>query len=166
MSTFFARVNGDDVELRCDPLEALAPVLRRELHLYGVREACGIGVCGSCAVLIDGELHSGCLFPAFRAEGRQVTTIEGLGTSNCLDPVQEAYVEQQAFQCSFCTPGFILATTALVAEMPEADADAIDEYFGGQLCRCGSYEFIRSAALAALGRVPTEDRTDATEATS
>ena len=128
-------VNGErrDVDFRTD--EMLLEVLRRE-GLVSVRESCGIGVCGSCTVLVDGELSSGCLLLAKEAEGRAITTVEDLGGEH---PVQRAFTETRAFQCGFCAPGFVLAATRLLDENPAPDDAAIRAALAGNLCRCGSY---------------------------
>ncbi|HYH91735.1 MAG TPA: (2Fe-2S)-binding protein [Candidatus Saccharimonadales bacterium] len=146
-------VNGRQEELEVDPIETLAEALRRELRLFGVREVCGIGVCGSCTVLIDGRAHSGCLILAGLADGLDVTTIEGLAPDGELDPIQQAFIDNAAFQCSFCTPGFVLATRALLAEEPHPSADHVREALAGNLCRCGSYTRIERAVLDAAERL-------------
>jgi aerobic-type carbon monoxide dehydrogenase small subunit (CoxS/CutS family) len=149
-SEFRAVVNGRSVAFEAAPLEPLVTVLRRELGLFGVRETCGLGLCGTCTILLDGRPVSSCLLPSFAVEGRTVVTVEGLGGREALHPVQEAFVEEQAFQCSFCTPGFILAATALLAESDEApSSETVEEYLGGHLCRCGSYRSVIDALRAA-----------------
>jgi aerobic-type carbon monoxide dehydrogenase small subunit (CoxS/CutS family) len=147
--TLRLRVNGEERELSCDPLEPLAVALRRELRLYGVRETCGVGVCGTCTVLLDDRPVSSCLLPTFAAVGRELVTVEGLETDGELSRVQQAFVQEQGFQCSFCTPGFVLATEALLKEETDVDDDAIEQYLSGHLCRCGSYDFICNAVKAA-----------------
>ena len=130
------RVNGaaHDVEARSD--DSLLHVLNRELGLASVRETCGIGVCGACTVLLDGEPISGCLLLAPLAEGREITTVEGLGGEH---PVQRAFAEAHAFQCGWCTPGFVLAARRLLELNPSPSDEEIAEGLGGNLCRCGSY---------------------------
>jgi aerobic-type carbon monoxide dehydrogenase small subunit (CoxS/CutS family) len=139
-------VNGahHPVEARAD--EMLIDVLRRELGLLSVRETCGIGVCGSCTVLVDGAPISGCLMLAATAEGRQVVTVEGLGGD---DPVQRAFVEAHAFQCGYCTPGMILAAKSLLAENSAPSDAEIREALSGNLCRCGCYVKIADAVRTA-----------------
>ena len=139
------RLNGRDSELECEPDEMLLDVLRRE-GLGSVRETCGIGVCGACTVLVDGEPVSGCLTLAAQAEGREVTTVEGLGGA---DPVQRAFLDAHAFQCGWCTPGFVLTVKALLAENPNPSDPEITEALGGNLCRCGSYVKIADAVRRA-----------------
>jgi aerobic-type carbon monoxide dehydrogenase small subunit (CoxS/CutS family) len=150
-------VNGRPEVLEVDPTETLAQALRRELRLFGLREACTIGVCGSCTILVDGEAHSGCLILAGLADGIEVTTIEGLAPDGGLDPVQQAFIDNSAFQCSFCTPGFILATRALLAEEPQPTPERVREALAGNLCRCGSYPKIERAVLDAADRLRATD---------
>lgn len=142
-------VNGRAERLAVEGTESLAEALRRDLRLHGVREVCGIGVCGSCTVLVDGEAASSCLILAGLAEGLDVTTIEGIGAPGALDPLQEAFSAHSAFQCSFCTPGFVLAARALLAEHPDPTPEQVREGLAGNLCRCGSYLKIEAAVLAA-----------------
>ena len=132
-------VNGVERELRVEPHDSLLTVLREELHLMSVRGACGVGMCGSCTVLVDGAIVSGCLLLAVQAEGKDVVTVEGLSAGGALHPIQQAFVECGGFQCSFCTPGFLLATKALLDEVAEPDDEAIRTYLSGNICRCGSY---------------------------
>jgi aerobic-type carbon monoxide dehydrogenase small subunit (CoxS/CutS family) len=146
-------VNGRPEVLRVEGAETLASALRRELQLYGVREACGIGVCGSCTVLVDGRPTSACLTLAGLADGLDVMTVEGMSVDGALDPVQQAFVDHTAFQCSFCTPGFLLATRALLVEEPRPSAEQVVEGLAGNLCRCGSYRKIVDAVLDAAGRL-------------
>jgi carbon-monoxide dehydrogenase small subunit len=131
----------------------LLHVLREQFRLYGPREGCGVGMCGACTVLLDGKPVSSCLVLAPLAEGKQITTIEGLGDSGALDPVQQAYVDARGFQCSFCTPGFVLASKALLAEKPDASEDEIRDYLAGNLCRCGSYVKILDSVKLAQARM-------------
>jgi aerobic-type carbon monoxide dehydrogenase small subunit (CoxS/CutS family) len=138
-------VNGDDVVVRCAPSEPLAQVLSRDLRLTSVRETCMLGVCGTCTVLLDDEPVSACLLPTVAAVGRRVTTLEGIGDRHELHPVQRAFVEEQAFQCAYCTPGFILTTIALLADERRGYRYNVGDAFAGHLCRCGSYEFIERA---------------------
>ncbi len=137
-------VNGEprDVGARTD--EMLLPVLRRE-GFSSVRETCGIGVCGSCTVLVDGEPMSGCLLLAKGVEGRAITTVEGLGGDH---PVQRAFSEARAFQCGFCAPGFVLAAKRLLEENASPGDGEIRLALAGNLCRCGSYLKILDAVRA------------------
>jgi aerobic-type carbon monoxide dehydrogenase small subunit (CoxS/CutS family) len=123
-------------------------VLRDELGLVGAREGCSIGMCGACTVLVDGKAISSCLLLAVQADGSEVTTVEGLSRDGQLHPVQQAYIDHAAFQCAYCTPGFILSTVALLQEYPNPDEETIRRYLSGNLCRCGSYENILRAVKA------------------
>jgi aerobic-type carbon monoxide dehydrogenase small subunit (CoxS/CutS family) len=134
-------LNGRAAALECEPAEMLLDVLPRH-GLASVRETCRIGVCGACTVLLDGEPVSGCLTMAAQAQGREITTVEGLGGT---DPVQRAFVDAHAFQCGWCTPGFVLAARRLLEENPDPDDAEIAEALGGNLCRCGSYVRIADA---------------------
>jgi aerobic-type carbon monoxide dehydrogenase small subunit (CoxS/CutS family) len=143
-------VNVQAVEVEARPDEMLLGVLRRELDLTSVRQACGVGVCGACTALLDGEPISTCILLAPLAEGRAITTVEGLGESH---PVQEAFVEAEAFQCGYCTPGMILTTKRLLEEDPHPSKEKIKTYMGGNLCRCGCYAKIEDAVHLAAGSI-------------
>ncbi len=136
------RVNGEDVEVEARPDEMLVDVLRREVRLTSVRQTCGVGVCGACTALVDGEPISTCILLAPLAEGTEVTTVEGLGGAH---PVQEAFVEAEAFQCGYCTPGMILTVKRLLEEDPAPSDEKTRAYLGGNLCRCGCYAKISDA---------------------
>jgi aerobic-type carbon monoxide dehydrogenase small subunit (CoxS/CutS family) len=142
------RLNGRETTVECEPTDMLLEVLRDE-GMTSVRETCRIGVCGACTVLLDGEPVSGCLTMAARAVGREVTTVEGLEGTH---PVQRAFVDAHAFQCGWCTPGFVLTAKNLLEDNPAPSDEEIAEALGGNLCRCGSYvkitEAIRSAGTA------------------
>jgi carbon-monoxide dehydrogenase small subunit len=144
-------LNGEPVSLDDIPASlTLLEVLRDRLKLTGTRLTCGIGMCGACTVLIDGEALSACLLLAPMVAGCSVTTIEGLSRSEGdLDPVQQAFVDCMGLQCSYCTPGFILATHALLKENPQPTDAQIKEYLAGNLCRCGSYYKIIEAVRQA-----------------
>ena len=126
--------------------KSLLSVLRDDLGLTGTKEGCGIGVCGACTVLLDGELVSSCLLLAPLADGREVITVEGLGGSH---PVQRAFAEAHAFQCGYCTPGMLLAATRLLQENPRPSEAEVRLGLAGNLCRCGCYVKIVEAVLAA-----------------
>ena len=145
-------VNGRAVEVAAGGAESLLDALRR-LQLLSVREACGLGLCGSCTVLLDGRLASSCLVLAGAADGAEVETIEGWAGADGLHPIQQAFVDATAFQCSFCTPGFLLSTKALLAENPAPSADEVRHFLAGNLCRCGSYLKIEEAVLDAAERL-------------
>jgi len=153
MTTVSLTVNGRAEVVDTDGSETLLEALRRDLLLTSVREACGIGVCGSCTVLLDGKPVSSCLFLAALADGRSVETVESLAPDGGLHPIQQAFVDHTAFQCSFCTPGFLLATKALLEENPRPSPDEVRHYLAGNLCRCGSYTQIEAAVLDAAERL-------------
>jgi aerobic-type carbon monoxide dehydrogenase small subunit (CoxS/CutS family) len=143
-------VNGRAWTTAVTARTTLLEVLRRELRLFGAREGCGVGMCGACTVLLDGLPVSSCLLPAQLASGRSITTIEGLaGAGDGLHPVQQAFIDHNAFQCSFCTPGFVLATVSLLEESPQASEEEIRDRLSGNLCRCGCYREIVGAAITA-----------------
>jgi aerobic-type carbon monoxide dehydrogenase small subunit (CoxS/CutS family) len=143
-------VNGQAVEVEARPDEMLLGVLRREMDLTSVRQTCGVGVCGVCTALLDGEPISTCILLAPLAEGREITTVEGLGESHL---VQEAFVEAEAFQCGYCTPGMILTAKRLLEEDPHPSKEKIKTYMGGNLCRCGCYAKIEDAVHLAAGSI-------------
>jgi carbon-monoxide dehydrogenase small subunit/isoquinoline 1-oxidoreductase alpha subunit/xanthine dehydrogenase YagT iron-sulfur-binding subunit len=152
--TLTLRVNGGTHRVKARTHHTLLEVLRRELKLFGTREGCGVGMCGACTVLLDGKPVSGCLLLAPLAEGKEILTIEGLaGPDGELHVIQQAYIDHTAFQCSYCTPGFILSTKALLEEKPNATPDEAREYLSGNLCRCGSYVKIMDAVLDARDRL-------------
>jgi aerobic carbon-monoxide dehydrogenase small subunit len=138
-------VNGRELQPAVKPNQTLLEFLRDELHLKGSREGCGVGVCGSCTVLVDGRPVSSCLALATNIEGKQVTTIEGLALGDELDPVQQAFLDNQAFQCGYCTPGMIMATKALLGSNPQPTEDEIRDYLSGNICRCGTYAEVLAA---------------------
>ncbi|HZU05175.1 MAG TPA: (2Fe-2S)-binding protein [Chloroflexota bacterium] len=152
------RVNGQEHRLAVRTHHTLLEVLRDQLKLLSVREGCGIGMCGACTVLVDGRPLSACLTLAALAEGRDILTVEGLGAPGRLDVVQEAFLARTGFQCSYCTPGIILATKALLAEHPQATDEEIREYLAGNLCRCGSYVKIVDSVREAIARLAAPDR--------
>jgi aerobic-type carbon monoxide dehydrogenase small subunit (CoxS/CutS family) len=143
-------LNGERVALECRSDEMLLDVLRRERGLTSVRETCRIGVCGACTVLVDGEPISACLMLAAQAAGRRVTTVEGLPAG---DPVARAFGEAHAFQCGWCTPGFVLTARRLLEESPSPSEGEIAEALGGNLCRCGSYVKIVEAVRRAAAEI-------------
>ena len=142
-------LNGAAVSAEAGPHESLVELLDRRFNLYGARESCGQGLCGCCTVLVDGEAVSGCLYLAWFADGAKVETVEGLGSGERLDPVQEAFIEAGAFQCGFCTPGFVLMTKQLLDHHPDPSDDDIRHYLSGNLCRCSAYpEIVAAVKLA------------------
>jgi carbon-monoxide dehydrogenase small subunit len=144
------KLNGAAVSAQVAPHETLVEVLREEFGLFGARESCGQGLCGCCTVLVDGRAVSGCLYLATLVEGAPVSTVEG---NQELDAVQQAFIEASAFQCGFCTPGFVLMTRQLLDEHPHPDEEEIKHYLSGNLCRCAAYpEIIEAVKLAARKR--------------
>lgn len=150
------RVNGQAHELDVPADATLADVLRNSLGLQGVRVSCWEGECGSCTVLINGEPVTACLMLAMQAEGAEITTIEGLAENGTLHPIQQAFIDEQAFQCGFCTPGFILAAKAFLDEHPDPTDQEVAAALNGSICRCGSYPFIVKAVLAAARELRDE----------
>lgn len=146
-------VNGEERTLTVRTDASLLEVLRDELHLYGTRETCGIGMCGACTVLVNGKPLSACLLLAPQVDGQEVLTIEDLSRDGDLHPIQQAFIDHNAFQCSYCTPGMILTAKALLDENPAPDVDQIKEYLSGNLCRCGSYLEIIDAVQDASSRL-------------
>lgn len=147
------RINGDAYDVLERPDATLLDVLNRSLGMTATREGCGVGMCGACTVLIDGDPMSACLLLVFQAEGKEILTLEGLSTSgSVLHPVQQAFADRTGFQCSYCTPGFILATKAMLEERPDIDQEDAAEYLAGNLCRCGSYVKILDAVMKACQR--------------
>jgi carbon-monoxide dehydrogenase small subunit len=143
-------LNGRAVSAEVKPHHNLVEVLQGQFALTGARESCGQGLCGCCTVLLDGKPVSGCLTLAVFVEGAEITTIENLGGPDDLDPVQQAFIEAGAFQCGYCTPGFILMTKTLLARQPQPSDDEIKDYLSGNLCRCGAYpEIVNAVKLAA-----------------
>jgi carbon-monoxide dehydrogenase small subunit len=127
------------------PNQTVLEFLRDDLELRGSVEGCGVGVCGSCTVLVDGRPVSSCLMLATNMEDKRVTTIEGLAVGDKLDPVQEAFLEHQAFQCGYCTPGMIMATKALLSSNPKPTEEEARDFLSGNICRCGTYVEVLAA---------------------
>ncbi len=146
-------VNGDPVEFLCDAPETMLDVLRNTLGLTGTKEGCGTGDCGACSILVDGRLVCGCLMLGVEAEGRSITTIEGVGAPDRLHPVQQAFLEDAALQCGFCTPGFIVAAKALLDRNPDPSETEIRYWLAGNLCRCTGYDKIVRAVQHAAAEM-------------
>jgi aerobic-type carbon monoxide dehydrogenase small subunit (CoxS/CutS family) len=145
------QVNGRSREIATDGPETLLDVLRERLHLTGSKMACDRGECGACTVLVDGEPAYACLALADACVGREITTIEGIASGGRLHPVQEAFVEHDAVQCGFCTPGQVLAAVALLDRSLEPTDDDIARAMSGNLCRCGTYpKIVRAVRAAAI----------------
>jgi xanthine dehydrogenase YagT iron-sulfur-binding subunit len=148
------RINGRDHALRLDPRTSLLDTMREHLGLTGAKKGCDHGQCGACTVHLDGRRVASCLTLAVQASGRSVMTIEGLaGPDGTLHPMQQAFIDRDALQCGYCTPGQIMAAVACVREGHAGSADEIREYMSGNLCRCGTYPLIVAAILEAAGRM-------------
>jgi aerobic carbon-monoxide dehydrogenase small subunit len=145
-------VNGEPREAEAWAGESLLVTLRDRLELPGSKNACEQGECGSCSVLLDGELVCSCLVLAAQAHGHDVVTVEGLGRDEALHPVQEAFADAGAVQCGFCTPGFVVAAADLLRRIPDPSDDEIREALSGNLCRCTGYQKILDAVHVAAGR--------------
>ena len=147
-------INGRELEAAVKPNQTLLEFLRDDLRLRGSVEGCGVGVCGSCTVLVEGRPVSSCLMLATNIEGKQVTTIEGLAVGDQLDPVQQAFLEHQAFQCGYCTPGMIMATKALLMSNPRPTEEEARDYLSGNICRCGTYAEVLAAVNSLKEKLP------------
>jgi aerobic-type carbon monoxide dehydrogenase small subunit (CoxS/CutS family) len=137
---FSTTINGYKQAVQVNSNQTLLEFLRDDLKLKGTVEGCSVGVCGSCTVLIDGKPVSACLTLASNIEDKQVTTIEGLSQNGELDPVQQAFLKHQAFQCGFCTAGMIMAVKGLLNALPHSSEEQARDYLSGNLCRCGTYK--------------------------
>ena len=146
-------VNGDPMEFVCRPGETLLDVLRDRLGLTGSKEGCGTGDCGACSITLDGRLVCSCLVLGAEAEGREVTTIEGLADGEKLHPLQTKFIEHAALQCGICTPGFLVAAKALLDRNPSPTDEEIRYALAGNLCRCTGYDKIVRAVKAAATEV-------------
>jgi xanthine dehydrogenase YagT iron-sulfur-binding subunit len=154
-------VNGQPIEVECDPRTSVLDLLRDHLHLTGTKMGCNQGACGACTVLVEGERINSCLALAVQYDGRQITTIEGLGTATALHPLQRAFVEHDGFQCGYCTPGQICSAVGMLSELDRGvpshvtpilaagqmalTHDELRERMSGNLCRCGAYNGIVDA---------------------
>jgi carbon-monoxide dehydrogenase small subunit len=145
-------VNDEKRDVHVQPMKRLLDVLREDLHLTGTKEGCGEGECGSCSVRMNGDLVNSCLVPVLQAEGAIIQTVEGLGVSGRLHPLQQAFLDCGGAQCGICTPGMILAAVHLLREKPEPTTDDIRQGLAGNLCRCTGYVQIFEAVAAAARR--------------
>ncbi|MBP1805111.1 (2Fe-2S)-binding protein [Rubellimicrobium aerolatum] len=145
-------INGEDHALDLEPWVTLLDLLRERLHLTGTKKGCDHGQCGSCTVLVDGTRLNACLKLAVSLDGSEVTTIEGLGQPGNLHPLQAAFIEHDAFQCGYCTPGQICSAVGLIAEGHAHTRDEVREQMSGNLCRCGAYTNIADAILDVMGQ--------------
>ena len=146
-------INGRKRQFDVEPNKLLLNLVRDDLYLTGTKYGCGIGECGACTVHLDGEAVLACMVLAVDADGRRVDTVEGVADGNKLDPVQEAYIEEGAIQCGFCTPGFVMTTKALLAENPDPSEAEIREYLKGNYCRCTGYVNIVRAVQSAARKL-------------
>jgi aerobic-type carbon monoxide dehydrogenase small subunit (CoxS/CutS family) len=155
MPRYSLRVNGRTHEVEGEAADNLLSVLRYELGLTGSKYGCGEGYCGACSVLVDGQLARSCSVRLAAADGKPITTIEAVADGDRLHPVQEAFLEVEAFQCGYCTPGMVIATIALLRAHPDpSDAD-IARFMARNVCRCGTYPRIVQAVKLAAGRMRT-----------
>ncbi len=142
----------NEIEISSNPLKRLLDVLREDFNITGVKEGCSQGECGACAVLIDGLLVNSCMYPIGKVDGKHVITIEGLRRTNKYKILEESFIEAGAVQCGFCTPGLMIATTALLNENPNPTEKQIREGISGNLCRCTGYNMIIDAIKIASKR--------------
>lgn len=146
-------VNNENVEVNVKPNETLLDVLREKLYLTGAKEGCGNGECGACTVIYNGRPVNSCLVLAPEADGAVIETVEGLTKDNKLHPIQEAFIEANAFQCGYCTPGFIMSTKAMLEKIPNPTKEVIVERLAGNLCRCTGYTVILDAVKLAAQKM-------------
>ena len=140
-------INGDPEEFLCTPEETMLDVLRNQLDLTGAKEGCGSGDCGACSITLDGTLVCSCLMLAAEAEGKAITTIEGMAEGETLHPLQQKFLEEAALQCGICTPGMLVAAKALLDENPDPTETEVRFWLAGNLCRCTGYDKIIRAVL-------------------
>ena len=140
-------LNGEVINLLCEPRQSLLEVLRDVLGMTGTKEGCNDGNCGACTVIMDGRIVDSCLVLGVEAEGQDITTIEGMASPEGLHPLQQSFLENAALQCGICTPGFLLASKSLLDQEPEADEGRIRHWLAGNLCRCTGYDKIVRAVL-------------------
>ena len=140
-------LNGEVVNFLCEPRQSLLECLRDILGMTGTKEGCNDGNCGACTVLMDGRIVNSCLVLAVEAEGRDISTIEGMASPEGLHPLQQSFLENAALQCGICTPGFLMASKGLLDQEPDADEGRIRHWLAGNLCRCTGYDKIVSAVM-------------------
>lgn len=146
-------LNGRPVSVAVQTHHTLVQVLQEQLGLFGARESCGQGLCGCCTVSVDDVPVSGCLYLAVRADGADVRTVEGLADDQGLSPVQQAFIDESAFQCGFCTSGFIMMADKMLREERVINEESVREYMSGNLCRCGTYPEVVAAVLSAAEKL-------------
>ena len=140
-------LNGEVINFLCEPRQSLLEVLRDVLGMTGTKEGCNDGNCGACTIILDGRIVDSCLVLGVEAEGKDITTIEGMASPEGLHPLQQSFLENAALQCGICTPGFLLASKALLDAEPDADEGRIRRWLAGNLCRCTGYDKIVRAVL-------------------
>jgi aerobic carbon-monoxide dehydrogenase small subunit len=162
------RINGEETEFLCETRQSLLECLRDTIGLTGTKEGCNDGNCGACSVLMDGRLVNSCLVLGVEAEGAEITTVEGLATPSGLHPLQQAFLEQAALQCGICTPGFLVASKALLDREPNPSEHQVRFWLAGNLCRCTGYDKIVRAVLqaAAVQRGATQSNGASTNGNS
>ena len=147
------KINGEDIEFLCEPRQSLLECLRDVVGLTGSKEGCNDGNCGACTVSLDGRIVTSCLVLGVEADGAEVNTIEGVASPDGLHPIQQAFLENAALQCGICTPGFIVATKALLEQEPTPSEHRIRFWLAGNLCRCTGYDKIVRAVMDASERM-------------
>lgn len=150
-------VNGFAVKARVDAHQTLLDFLRNDLNFTGAKECCGNGECGACTVIVEGRALRSCLILAVEADGARIQTVEGLGHKGDLHPVQQAFIDTGAVQCGYCTPGFVMAAAALLAQNPDPDEEAILEAFSGHICRCSGYAPLVEGVKLAAKRMKADE---------
>ena len=143
------KINGTDHELDIPARRLLVDCIRYDIGLTGTKESCSVGVCGACAVLVNGEMYASCITLAVAVDGSDITTIEGIAENGNLPPTQQAFIDYGGFQCGICTPGQVIAAKSLLEENPAPTEDEIKEYMMGNLCRCTGYYGILNSIVAA-----------------
>lgn len=158
MAELHTTINGEAIVVDVDPSLSLAQFLREKLYLTGTKIGCGKGECGACTVIMNGKAVTSCIIPILRAEGAEITTIEGLADGAKLHPLQESFIEQGAIQCGFCTPGMIMSAKALLDSNPNPTQLEVREALGGNICRCTGYVNIENAVFDAAEKMRKGDR--------
>lgn len=150
------KLNGEVVEVLVSPDQMLVDVIRNDLELTGTKKGCGKGECGACTVIMNGKSVASCVVPAMQAMDAEIETIEGVGTSDNLHPIQEAFIDNGAIQCGFCTPGMVMSAKALLDKNPSPTKSEIKEAIAGNICRCTGYVKIEKAILDASHRINSQ----------
>ena len=161
IKTINFNLNGKDVSVDVDCAESLLNVLRNQLHITSLKSACVMGECGACTIIIDGKAMNSCLVLAPSVDGKKVETLESLGNSRNLHPIQQAFKDVGAFQCGFCTPGFVMSTKALLDKNPDPTREEVREAISGNICRCTGYVKPINGVLKAAEAMKEQNRVDA-----